>query len=167
MHILGRSQEEILQRIAKYVEQIPFIDCHIWTGSRSRSKYPYPSMTLRELGNRNNRKTFKVHRLIYELKNGEIGNRHVLHTCDNSLCVNPDHLILGTHQDNMRHMVERNRCQSGMKSPNAKLTDDNVRLMRKLYSEGHHTTRSLAKLFGVNPKHVWKIVTFKKWRKLK
>src|SRR3990170_3622397 len=43
------------------------------------------------------------HRAAWILTNGQIpGGKHVLHTCDNVLCCNPDHLYIGTHQDNMR-----------------------------------------------------------------
>jgi len=49
-----------------------------------------------------------AHRFSWELINGEIKNGlHVLHKCHNKLCVNPDHLYLGTYQDNMADLVKR------------------------------------------------------------
>ena len=42
-----------------------------------------------------------AHRFVYKNKKGPIGSLFVLHTCDNKRCINPNHLWLGTAQDNM------------------------------------------------------------------
>lgn len=55
------------------------------------------------------RKT-RAHRIAYEHANGPIADRrHVLHSCDNPPCVNPDHLRAGTATDNMADCLERQR----------------------------------------------------------
>lgn len=50
-----------------------------------------------------------AHRWAYRIHKGEIGDNFVLHNCDNKLCVNPDHLFLGTHQDNVQDMYRKGR----------------------------------------------------------
>ena len=63
----------------------------------------------------NGRKEY-AHRVMYSLIHGPIpGDLLVRHTCDNHACINPDHLILGTHADNMRDMAERGRSTKGRK----------------------------------------------------
>ncbi len=51
-----------------------------------------------------------AHRVSYQMHNGEIPKGQIVrHTCDVRECVNPEHLILGTHKDNTHDSVIRNR----------------------------------------------------------
>ena len=55
-----------------------------------------------------------AHRIAYRLFKAPIEKgKHIRHKCDNPPCVNPDHLLIGTHQDNMRDATERGRWQTG------------------------------------------------------
>ena len=57
-----------------------------------------------------NKKTWLAHRYSFYKSNGEIPkNMHVCHKCDNRLCINPEHLFLGTRKDNMQDMINKNR----------------------------------------------------------
>lgn len=72
-----------------------------------------------------------AHRIVYAVFNGPIPDGlHVLHTCDTPACVNPAHLKLGTHADNMRDKRIRKRQPYGTNSPLAKLTAEQVRQIR-------------------------------------
>jgi len=72
----------------------------------------------------------------------------VLHKCDNPPCVNPDHLELGTHADNMRDMAERGRSSRGEQHPPSKLTDAEADEIRSL--KGAVSQSVLAKRYSVN-----------------
>jgi len=61
-----------------------------------------------------NGRTISAHRYSYQMYKGEIpDNLVVRHTCDVRNCVNPEHLLIGTQQDNMNDKVERNRQSKG------------------------------------------------------
>lgn len=159
----GYTKDHILARLHKYIIQIPFSDCHYWIGALGR-KNGYGCFQIREKGNRENCYQYKVHRLMYEFYKGSTGDKHVLHVCDNPQCVNPDHLFLGTHQDNINDMIKKGRSCAGSKHPHAKLKPEHILEIRKLYAEGGHTTRSLGARYGVDSKHIHNIVTGKKWK---
>ena len=97
-------------------------------------------------------KTVGAHRVAYLLTHGVLPEV-ARHTCDNPPCVRPNHLIDGTHADNMRDRKERGRYgyrdQRGGKNPATTLTDADVLEMRRLARSGA-THREIADLFGVS-----------------
>lgn len=73
-----------------------------------------------------------AHIASWRLHCGEPHGLHVLHTCDTPRCVNPHHLYLGTHQDNMRDRDSRGRQydRRGSKNGRARLTEKQVNDIR-------------------------------------
>jgi len=135
-----------------------------------------------------NNKLFLAHRVSYLIKFGNIPNGlFVCHTCDNRKCVNPNHLFLGTHSDNMKDMVSKGRywqknnpekiprgAKNGMnthpesrlkgsKSPVSKLTELEVCEIRELYSKKDVSQLSLAKKFKVCQATIYYIVKNITW----
>lgn len=95
-----------------------------------------------------------VHRVSYWLTTGEEpGDLEVRHRCDNPPCVRPEHLLVGTHAENMADMAERRR---GSK-PGMKLTDEQVEEIRSRYAAGERA-RALAVEFGISQQQANRIV---------
>lgn len=117
-------------------------ECWPWKGRPNKGGYGMFSAPW--LGNRG------AHVVAYELVNGPVPNSLcVLHKCDNRLCVNPCHLFLGTHPDNMRDMKEKRRQAFGERNATSKLSEQEVLEMRGLRLRGA-STESLAKKYGVS-----------------
>ncbi|MFZ3166395.1 MAG: HNH endonuclease [Candidatus Methanoperedens sp.] len=112
---------------------------------------------------------YRTHRLVYELTYGSIPNNMlVCHKCDNPSCCNPDHLWLGTIQQNIKDMDNKGRrkISYGEKSPTHKLTSSQVKEIRRLYTTKNYTQRDLAKNFGVCQTTIWFILTNKNWKNI-
>lgn len=78
-------------------------DCWIWTGAK-RSNNKCGAIKIRA------NYTISTHRLSYLIHIGEIPDgMNVLHTCDNPLCCNPQHLFLGTQLENIKDRDEKGR----------------------------------------------------------
>ena len=97
----------------------------------------------------------KAHRVVWEISFGPIpagAGAHgtcVCHRCDNRRCVNPSHLFIGTHSDNMRDMFAKGRClRAGDAHPAAKVTEKDVLAIRAASATGESQS-SLAKRYGV------------------
>lgn len=98
----------------------------------------------------------------------------VLHHCDNPSCVNPEHLFLGTATDNMRDMTRkgRNIRQThpekfrGENAGLAKLTEEQVRDIRRLYAAGGVTYKELARRYGVAKYAIQSVVKRLTWREV-
>ena len=75
--------------------------------------------------------------------------RHVLHHCDNPRCWNPEHLYIGTHEDNMRDMRERGRQVRGETHGRTKLTQADVDTIRAEIARGV-PNKDLAERYGVS-----------------
>lgn len=106
----------------------------------------------------------RLHRVVYKETYGEIPDGLVVrHKCDNPNCINPEHLELGTHADNVRDRVERNRSAKGSNNGRAKLTEDDVRYIRS----GEITNKSeLARMFKVDHKTIRQILKFEIWKEI-
>lgn len=92
-----------------------------------------------------------AHRVAWKLYHGEIpAGMHVLHRCNNTLCVNPEHLYLGNAVDNMadKYAANRDNTPRGSDAYQAKLTEAIVVEARQRYSNGE-SQRKLAEEFGV------------------
>lgn len=106
-----------------------------------------------------------AHRVSYSLANGPIpGGLHVLHKCDTPLCVNPAHLFVGTHTDNMRDKVDKGRGTKGESVPQSKLTEEDVTNIRSMYTTGEFSQRKLGAIFKIDQSEISNIVARKVWR---
>ena len=133
--------------------------CWNWTASGDSHGYGTISWGSRQRGNE------KAHRISYEIHHGPIPDgMFVCHSCDNPACVNPAHLWLGTHADNMRDMFRKNRRKAarGMLNGKSKLTDDQVKQIRKRYAKGGILQRELAEEYGVSDTQISAIITMQR-----
>lgn len=108
-----------------------------------------------------NRKVVAAHRYIYEQCFGLIPNGKVVrHTCDNPSCLNPEHLLLGEHEDNVRDRVERNRSAAGVGNGRSKLTTAIVLEIRK----SKLSNQQLSVRYGVDKKVIYNIKNYRAWK---
>jgi hypothetical protein len=90
---------------------------------------------------------------------------YVCHTCDNPLCVNPDHLFLGTLLDNARdrHSKGRDAYMKGSANPSAKITESDAIAIRELHSSGAHSVRDIAERYNLSLNSVRRILNRTRW----
>lgn len=101
--------------------------CWLWIGSKTGSGYG----KLKRKG-----KFYTAHRVSWEVYNGPIPKGMlVLHTCDVRNCVNPKHLFLGTHQDNMDDMVRKGRVNHPAQKGNLNFNSKHYKFLKTLNEE--------------------------------
>jgi hypothetical protein len=116
---MARPRIPLSEKIERNITRIPESGCWIWMSTIEKSGYGRVC---------SGKKPFYAHRVSYEQKHGPIPNGMMaLHHCDVKCCVNPDHIFVGTQQDNMTDKVRKNRQAKGINHGNAKLTEDQVR----------------------------------------
>lgn len=109
--------------------------CWIWIGSSRRDPMGYGQFAI-------GKKNYSAHRVAYLLFRGDIpAGMCVCHRCDRPLCVNPDHLFLGTHQENATDRDRKGRYRNGR----TKLTAEQI----KEIIESQEPSPPIAKRMGV------------------
>lgn len=132
----------------------PMSGCWLWIGpvdGRGYAKFIY-----RHRAYIASRVSAMVHGMTLPL--GKV----VCHRCDNRLCVNPDHLFVGTQKQNMDDMRAKGRAAVGERMPTAKLTAAKVRGIRFLASLGRKQN-VMAEQYGVSKMTISRVVNRQLW----
>lgn len=153
----GETIEEKLK--ANYFENEN--GCWIWKGGKNSRGYG--SINI------GNRKTAQVHRIAFKLWKGELpDDLFVCHHCDEPLCINPDHLFLGTNQDNIDDKMFKGRAYTGVhlgeKNESSILTDEKVKEIKKLLLQKKKYQSEIAKQFKVSKQCITDIKLEHRWK---
>lgn len=174
----GANMKTIEQRFWSKVNKdgptAPHMDtpCWLWTASKRNKGYGAFAYTLDGVMVQD-----RAHRYSYQLHIGTIPpGLFVLHRCDTPACVNPDHLFLGTNQDNVTDMYSKGRgtypgdgtreinWERGEEHHAAKLTEDRVRELRALHATGGWSYSQLGRRFGIGAPCAYKIAKRLLWK---
>jgi hypothetical protein len=161
--VTDRFSVDIVSRFWSKVEVAGEDECWLWKGGITG--YGYGQFCA---GN----KGFQAHRysMLLHLGRALLSSLFVCHHCDNRLCVNPKHLFVGTPADNSADMVRKGReshaAARGEDKWTAKLTEEDVRSIRRLSAKGY-SSGELSLMFGVSGWQIWAIKSNRQWRHVK
>lgn len=154
-----QAQKTLKERFWEKVDKGDPGECWEWQATTDTKGYGRISEDGQHVG---------AHRVSYRIHHEAPGELFVCHHCDNPSCVNPEHLFLGTNADNMRDAYEKGRVtlpeghppprMEGEENPATKLSDEEVREIRRLAEESSLTHYDIADRFGVSQPHIGRIV---------
>lgn len=156
---VGKRRKTINQTVLQLWNNIRIQENGCWEWSAGRFQNGYGKLKI-------GAKTKKAHVVAFVACNGfdKLAGRIVCHTCDNPPCCNPDHLFSGTVRDNSIDAISKGKILLGENHPNARLTNDNVREIRKRYGEGNQTIKNLAFEYGVGSTTIGRVVHRRQWK---
>ncbi len=127
-NILNTTPETFWARVDRDGPTMPHMDtpCWEWTGY---CNHGYGQLSFES-------RLWHAHQLAYMFSTGIRPTLHVLHECDNRKCCNPLHLREGTNNDNIADAIKRNRKPRGEDTPNATVTERQVRNLKVLLNQG-------------------------------
>lgn len=177
MAILSNLPPKYLERLksrfwAKVDKKVGQNGCWLWTGYLNQDGYGRIWIETRMV---------MAHRVAYAITNSDVPeNLSVCHSCDNPGCVNPEHLWLGSHLENMTDMYQKKRRKAasgkkngthtrpdkvrrGEKNNTAKLTPTEVAEIRNLSQQGVSRLQ-LSQTYKVSIFAIRQIITKKSWQ---
>lgn len=165
----GCKPKPVSYRFSMSYKVNPDTMCWEWLGTLNRgSKKQYGTIKV-------NNKAMSAHRFSWEFYNqAKIpAGMVVMHKCDNPKCVNPTHLELGTHADNMVDMVSKGRQAKGESFLNRKPAKGSKNGLAKLTEQqaleifqDKRSQRTIAKQYGVSQAVVHNIKSKKTWKEI-
>jgi hypothetical protein len=155
--LIPELNSEDLKRFWSKVDRLDEEDCWEWLGKRNVKGYGLISLK----GN-----WYLANRVMYLIDSGlDPFEKDVLHSCDNPCCINPYHLFLGTHQDNMQDMIQKGRNSKmpsilGVLNGKSKLTEEDVLAIRS----SNLFQKDLAFKYGISQSQVSCIKRNANWK---
>lgn len=142
-----------------YVSPEPMSGCWLWTGPENGRGYG--RVQARRL---TGRRMVYAHHFALEVERGVSvpAGMVVRHKCDNTFCVNPDHLLIGTQAENIADRQSRQRQSRGLRHPHRRLSESDVRDIRRRAM----TQKKYAHKYGISDSHVCRIQNGEKWSHL-
>jgi len=126
---------------------VPVPECGCWLWDHNIGTKGYGLFAVRLPKGKS--MTYGAHRVSWEIHNGAIPKGlQVLHKCDVRNCVNPAHLFLGTHDENMKDMTNKKRHRTGAKSPVASFTARDIYEIKSALP--YMQQQELADIYGVH-----------------
>jgi hypothetical protein len=148
--IVSKHGAPVKERLMLHTDKLSSA-CWLWTGAKDKRGYGKINIAGRYV---------QTHRAAWAEFNGDPGLRFVCHHCDIPACLNPEHLFLGTQQDNMSDMTAKDRQSKGNALPQTKLTEELVRTIRSTKI----SCRIWASATGTTPMAISKVRTRKTWK---
>ncbi len=127
--------------------------------------WPWPGPFWEEYGLVTaNNQVFRAHRVSFVVAGNELGDLDcVLHSCDNPLCVNPNHLSKGTREQNTSDAWERGLCRKGASHYKTPFSEEDVRLIRLMALAGK-SQESIGHKYNVPRSTISSIVQRRSWK---
>lgn len=149
--------EDIISRFFQTIKY-PGNDQYCWEWNGYCNEYGY--------GIFNWDRHIKAHRFIFECYNGPIPDGlFVCHKCDNPPCCNPEHLFLGTEQDNKNDMVQKNRQAFGTTNGMSKLDDVTIiEILESIRSGKYTSLQQLCSAYSIAESPIRDIFNRKLWK---
>lgn len=157
-----------IQRFLSHFQALGPDECWVWKSSKTHFGYGHFYY---------DGKYISAHRFSLIFQAVDVpDDACVLHRCDNPSCVNPNHLFLGTRQDNMDDRNSKGRQSKGDRHRKAvpkgeecsfaRLTSSQVKEVRRRYAARIETQKSMADRLKVNPSHISRICSGKNWKSI-
>jgi len=154
---MGRAATPVEQRFWNYVEQGDPNECWPWTGATTNDygviRDDAPSS-----------KMVRATHVSLRIDGRNVGlGEMALHTCDNPPCVNPNHLFVGSNNDNMKDKVTKGRSIGRATTGGSHLSEADVLEIRRRCALGE-SSRSIAADYSISSPHVINIKNRKTWK---
>ena len=149
--------------LSKYFPE-PKTGCWLWVGKTNADGYGELHSEDNEFGLRS------AHRYSYTIHHGHIPAKlQVLHKCDQPCCINPDHLFLGTQQENIADMDRKGRRKVGVgvRHSKARVNNEQAIAIKQEYSKGLLKQKDIAEKYGIDRSAVSAIVNNRTWKHVK
>jgi len=146
--------EKVKKRFLRYIDKTD--SCWLWNGIPSKCGYAYFKI---------NNKSYLAHRVSWLIAGNTIPDDkpYLRHKCKSKICVNPDHLEIGTHAENMSDKIRDGTIVRGEKVNTAKLTEEQVLQIRQKIQNGE-TQVKVAKDFDISRRNIRSIILRESWK---
>ncbi len=148
-------RKDIRQRFYSHIIVNSDNECWEWQGAKDHKGYGRSYYKG---------KTVSASRLSWILEHGDIPeDMHVLHTCDNPVCINPNHLFIGTNLDNKIDQQNKGRTSHGEQHWNHKLNAEKVIGIRVM-KQCKIRTGLIAKFYSISMSTVCDVIARRTWK---